>query len=31
MLRDFWIAYFEQTRANLKSYSVLGDVPDLTH
>jgi len=28
-VRDFWAAYFKRTGANLKSYSVLRDLPDL--
>jgi hypothetical protein len=30
-LRDFWAAYFKRTGADLKSYSVLRDPPDLAH
>lgn len=27
-LRDFWTAYFEQTRANMKSYTLLRSLPE---
>jgi len=30
-LRDFWTVYFKRTGADLKSYSVLRDPPDLAH
>jgi hypothetical protein len=29
-VRDFWAAYFKRSGANLKSYSVLRDLPDLS-